>query len=67
MHKKDYMRPSMMVVKIQAHPSLNVSDEVGLHNEKSDNASYARRGSSWSDEDDDRSDEDDEYLWGLER
>ena len=43
------MKPSMKVVKIQAHQLLTLSDNVGLHNEVSSNRSYSR-GSSWSDE-----------------
>ena len=50
MNKKEYMKPSMMVVKIQANRLLSVSNDLGLHNEKSDKASYARE-SSWIDED----------------
>ena len=49
MNRKGYMKPSMMVVKIQAHRLLNLSDEVGLHNEVSSNSSYSR-GCNWDDE-----------------
>ena len=45
MNKKEYMMPSMMVVKIQAaNQILGVSD-VGVHNEVSNNSSYARENS----------------------
>ena len=37
------MKPSMMAVKIQAaNQILTVSEDVGLHNEVSSNASYVR-------------------------
>ena len=53
MDKKEYMMPSMMVVKIQAaNPLLSVSNDVTLHNEVSSNASYVRE-SFWDDDDDD--------------
>ena len=43
MNRKGYMKPSMMAVKIQAaNQILTVSEDVGLHNEVSSNASYVR-------------------------
>ena len=51
MNRIEYMKPTMMVVKIQtANQLLNVSDEVGLHNEVSSNSSYSRE-SRWNDDD----------------
>ena len=50
MNKKEYMKPSMMVVKIQVANQMLALSDVGLHNEKSNNDSYSRE-SSWSDED----------------
>ena len=50
MNRIEYMKPSMMVVKIQtANQLLNVSDEYELHNEVSSKASYSR-GCNWDDE-----------------
>lgn len=43
MNRIEYMKPSMMVVKIQtANQLLTISDDLGLHNEVSSNSSYAR-------------------------
>ncbi|MBR6187912.1 MAG: hypothetical protein IKQ59_02990 [Prevotella sp.] len=52
MNKKDYMKPQMKVVKIQANQLLTVSNDAPIYNQKSSNASYSRESSSgWDDED----------------
>ena len=48
MNRKEYMMPSMMVVKLQAaNQLLSVSHELGLHNEVSSNNSYVKK-DRWS-------------------
>lgn len=49
MNKKEYMQPSMKVVKVKASQLLSGSPEHQIHNEVSNNASYTRE-SSWMDE-----------------
>lgn len=48
MNKKEYMQPSMKVVKIKT-TLLTVSTEASIYNEKSNNVSYTREG-SWMEE-----------------
>ena len=51
MNRKEYMKPSMTAVKIQAaNQILTLSEDVGLHNEVSSNSSYVRE-SRWDDDD----------------
>ena len=50
MNRKEYMKPSMTAVKIQAaNQILTLSEDVGLHNEVSSNESYVRE-STWGNE-----------------
>ena len=51
MNKKEFMKPSMTVVNIQAADQLlSASNDLGFHDEVSGNNSYAREG-KWSDDD----------------
>ena len=48
MNKHEYMKPSMVVVKLQvANQLLSISNELGLHNEVSNNSSYVKK-NRWS-------------------
>ena len=53
MNKKIYMKPSMMVVQIQAAKQILGVSNVGVHNEVSGNRSYAREYSGGFDDDTD--------------
>ena len=48
MNKHEYMKPSMVVVKLQvANQLLSISNELGLHNEVSNISSYVKK-NRWS-------------------
>ena len=50
MNKKEYMKPVLQLVSIRTMQMFATS--LGMYNEVSGNASYARRGSIWDDEED---------------
>ena len=50
MKKKEYMMPSIMVVKIQTANKLLGASDLGVHDEVSSNGSYARESSGGFDD-----------------
>ncbi|MBO4660254.1 MAG: hypothetical protein J5610_02185 [Prevotella sp.] len=63
MAKKVYVMPFMTEVKINSHHILTVSEDVGIHNEVSNNNSYARGYSGCFNDDDEDEDNGNNYWY----